>query len=243
MANRVAIAPTMSSSRRPNGNHVRRRFLIHLPRVTEFGSATRVPSRRHESRDRAATLRGAGGPATWVRGVRSRMAVATCTVPAGRGRIPPPCASRKMTLPGGERVATEPLRGVRSAALGLWIATGSRDEPRARAGSRTSSSTCCSRARSGTARRRSPSSSTRWAASSTPRRRARRRSSTRACPTPSGERALDAMTDMVFAPSFDDVDNEREVVSRRSRWSTTTPGPRPRPRGRGRFRGTRSAGR
>jgi predicted Zn-dependent peptidase len=38
------------------------------------------------------------------------------------------------TLPGGERIATEPLRGVRSAALGLWIATGSRDEPRSRAG-------------------------------------------------------------------------------------------------------------
>ncbi|HET6600401.1 MAG TPA: insulinase family protein, partial [Gaiella sp.] len=38
------------------------------------------------------------------------------------------------TLPGGERVATEPLRGVRSVALGLWIATGSRDEPPSRAG-------------------------------------------------------------------------------------------------------------
>ena len=38
------------------------------------------------------------------------------------------------TLPGGERVASEPLRGVRSVALGLWIATGSRDEPRGRAG-------------------------------------------------------------------------------------------------------------
>ena len=38
------------------------------------------------------------------------------------------------TLPGGERVATEPLRGVRSVALGVWIATGSRDEPPSRAG-------------------------------------------------------------------------------------------------------------
>ena len=28
------------------------------------------------------------------------------------------------TLPGGERVATEPLRGVRSVALGLWIGDG-----------------------------------------------------------------------------------------------------------------------
>ena len=38
------------------------------------------------------------------------------------------------TLPGGERVVTDRLRGVRSVALGVWIATGSRDEPSARAG-------------------------------------------------------------------------------------------------------------
>ena len=38
------------------------------------------------------------------------------------------------TLPGGERVVTDRLRGVRSVALGLWIGTGSRDEPRSRAG-------------------------------------------------------------------------------------------------------------
>ena len=37
-------------------------------------------------------------------------------------------------LPGGERVVTDRLRGVRSVALGFWIGTGSRDEPRPRAG-------------------------------------------------------------------------------------------------------------
>ena len=88
------------------------------------------------------------------------------------------------TLPGGERVATEPLRGVRSVALGLWIGNGLAGRAGlARAGSRTSSSTCSSRARRATARRTSPSSSTRWAASSTRPRRARPRSSTPASPT------------------------------------------------------------
>ena len=38
------------------------------------------------------------------------------------------------TLPGGERVITERIDGVRSAAIGLWIGAGSRDEPLAKAG-------------------------------------------------------------------------------------------------------------
>lgn len=38
------------------------------------------------------------------------------------------------TLPGGERVITEHIEGVRSASIGLWIGTGSRDESSARAG-------------------------------------------------------------------------------------------------------------
>lgn len=41
---------------------------------------------------------------------------------------------RTSALPGGERVITERLEGVRSIALGFWIATGSRDEDDARAG-------------------------------------------------------------------------------------------------------------
>ena len=38
------------------------------------------------------------------------------------------------TLPSGLRVVTEPLRSVRSATLGLWVATGSRDETPDQAG-------------------------------------------------------------------------------------------------------------
>jgi predicted Zn-dependent peptidase len=38
------------------------------------------------------------------------------------------------TLAGGERVISEHIDGVRSAALGLWIGAGSRDEPRSKAG-------------------------------------------------------------------------------------------------------------
>ncbi len=53
-------------------------------------------------------------------------------------------------LPGGERIVTEHIDGVRSATLGLWIGAGSRDESVAKAGSRTSSSTCSSRGQNGT---------------------------------------------------------------------------------------------
>jgi predicted Zn-dependent peptidase len=38
------------------------------------------------------------------------------------------------TLDGGMRVVTEPLRSVRSAAIGLWVGTGSRDEDDSHAG-------------------------------------------------------------------------------------------------------------
>jgi predicted Zn-dependent peptidase len=38
------------------------------------------------------------------------------------------------TLDSGARVITEPLPAVRSAAIGLWIGTGSRDEDNAHAG-------------------------------------------------------------------------------------------------------------
>jgi predicted Zn-dependent peptidase len=38
------------------------------------------------------------------------------------------------TLPGGERIVSERLTGVRSVAIGVWIGVGSRDEPPNRAG-------------------------------------------------------------------------------------------------------------
>ena len=42
---------------------------------------------------------------------------------------------RRTTLPGGLRIVTEHVPGVRSVALGVWVAAGSRDEPRSQTGS------------------------------------------------------------------------------------------------------------
>jgi predicted Zn-dependent peptidase len=42
---------------------------------------------------------------------------------------------KKTTLPGGLRIITEYVPGVRSAALGVWVAAGSRDEPASQMGS------------------------------------------------------------------------------------------------------------
>lgn len=42
---------------------------------------------------------------------------------------------RRTTLPGGLRIITEYVPGVRSAALGVWVAAGSRDEPASQMGS------------------------------------------------------------------------------------------------------------
>jgi predicted Zn-dependent peptidase len=50
------------------------------------------------------------------------------TVPAAPGGV-----SRTL-LPGGLRVLTEPVPGVRSVSLGIWVAVGSRDETPAQAG-------------------------------------------------------------------------------------------------------------
>ncbi|MCI2420337.1 insulinase family protein [Saccharopolyspora sp. K220] len=43
-------------------------------------------------------------------------------------------AVRRTVLPGGLRVVTEPVPGVRSASVGIWVAVGSRDEARPQAG-------------------------------------------------------------------------------------------------------------
>jgi predicted Zn-dependent peptidase len=41
---------------------------------------------------------------------------------------------RRTVLPGGARVVTETMPGVRSATVGIWVGTGSRDESRSQAG-------------------------------------------------------------------------------------------------------------
>jgi predicted Zn-dependent peptidase len=116
------------------------------------------------------------------------------------------------TLPGGERVATEPLRGVRSAALGLWIGTGSRDEPPSRAGVSHFIEHLLFK---GSERYTAQEIAEIFDAMGGELNAATSRETTvvyTRVPDDHIEQALDAMTDMVFAPSLTDVDSEREVV-------------------------------
>jgi predicted Zn-dependent peptidase len=116
------------------------------------------------------------------------------------------------TLDGGGRVITEPLPSVRSAAIGLWIGAGSRDEDDAHAGlshflehllfKGTRSYTALEIAEVFDALGGELNAST-----------ARDYTIVYARVLDEHiETALDVMTDMVFAPTFADVDSEREVV-------------------------------
>jgi predicted Zn-dependent peptidase len=116
------------------------------------------------------------------------------------------------TLPGGERIATERIPGVRSVALGLWIGTGSRDEPRSRAGVSHFIEHLLFK---GSSRYGAQDIAELFDAMGGELNAATSRETTvvyTRVPDARLEQALDAMTDMVFAPSFDDVDSEREVV-------------------------------
>jgi predicted Zn-dependent peptidase len=116
------------------------------------------------------------------------------------------------TLPGGERVVTERVAGVRSAALGLWIATGSRDEPRSRAGVSHFIEHLLFK---GSSRYGAQEIAELFDAMGGELNAATSRETTvlyTRVPDRSIEQALDAMGDMVFAPTFEDVDSEREVV-------------------------------
>jgi predicted Zn-dependent peptidase len=116
------------------------------------------------------------------------------------------------TLPGGERVVTDRLRGVRSVALGLWIATGSRDEPPARAGVSHFIEHLLFK---GSSRYSAQHIAELFDTMGGELNAATSRETTVLYTrVPDGHltKALDAMADMVFAPTFDDVDSEREVV-------------------------------
>jgi predicted Zn-dependent peptidase len=116
------------------------------------------------------------------------------------------------TLPGGERIVTDRLRGVRSVALGLWIATGSRDEPPSRAGVSHFIEHLLFK---GSSRYNAQEIAELFDTMGGELNAATSRETTVLYTrVPDGHltEALDAMTDMVFAPTFADVDSEREVV-------------------------------
>jgi predicted Zn-dependent peptidase len=116
------------------------------------------------------------------------------------------------TLPGGERVVTDRLRGVRSVALGLWIGTGSRDEPPSRAGVSHFIEHLLFK---GSSRYSAQHIAELFDAMGGELNAATSRETTVLYTrVPDGHlpSALDAMVDMVFSPTFDDVDSEREVV-------------------------------
>jgi predicted Zn-dependent peptidase len=116
------------------------------------------------------------------------------------------------TLPGGERIVSERIDGVRSVALGLWIGAGSRDEPRARAGVSHFIEHLLFK---GSSRYSAQEIAELFDTMGGELNAATSRETTvvyTRVPDDHLEQALDAMVDMVFEPSFADLDSEREVV-------------------------------
>jgi predicted Zn-dependent peptidase len=119
---------------------------------------------------------------------------------------------RLTTLAGGERVISEHIDGVRSAALGLWIGAGSRDEPPAKAGVSHFIEHLLFK---GTERFDAFRIAELFDAMGGELNAATSRETTivyTRVPDDHVEVALDVMTDMVFEPLFSDIDSEREVV-------------------------------
>jgi predicted Zn-dependent peptidase len=116
------------------------------------------------------------------------------------------------TLAAGERVISERIEGVRSVALGLWIGTGSRDEPSAKAGVSHFIEHLLFK---GSDRYDAVQIAEVFDAMGGELNAATSRETTvlyTRVPDERVEQALDVMADMVFAPTFADVDAEREVV-------------------------------
>jgi len=119
---------------------------------------------------------------------------------------------RLTTLPGGERVISERIDGVRSVALGLWIGAGSRDEPPAKAGVSHFIEHLLFK---GSSRYSARDIAEMFDAMGGELNAATSRETTvvyTRVPDDHTAQALDAMVDMVFEPSFADLDSEREVV-------------------------------
>ncbi len=112
----------------------------------------------------------------------------------------------------GERVISERVPGVRSVALGFWIGAGSRDEPVARAGVSHFIEHLLFK---GSSRYSAQEIAEIFDELGGELNAATSRETTvlyARVPDDRLERALDVMTDMVFRPTFTDVDSEREVV-------------------------------
>ena len=112
----------------------------------------------------------------------------------------------------GERVISERVPGVRSVALGIWIGVGSRDEPDSKAGVSHFIEHMLFK---GSSRYTAQEIAELFDELGGELNAATSRETTvvySRVPDNHVETALDAMADMVFRPSFQDVDSEREVV-------------------------------
>ena len=121
-------------------------------------------------------------------------------------------AHRLTTLPGGERVITEHIEGVRSASIGLWIGAGSRDESVAKAGVSHFIEHLLFK---GTERYDAMKIAELFDAMGGELNAATSRETTvvyTRVPDDHVDVALDVMTDMVFSPALTDIDSERDVV-------------------------------
>ena len=115
-------------------------------------------------------------------------------------------------LDSGERVTSERVPGVRSVALGFWIGAGSRDETDAKAGvSHFIEHLLFKGSHSYTAQRIAEIFDGLGGELNAATSREHTMVYARV-PDAHVQTALDVMTDMVFAPSFSDLDAEREVV-------------------------------
>ncbi len=116
------------------------------------------------------------------------------------------------TLSSGARVTSERVLSVRSISLGLWIGAGSRDEPPSKAGISHFIEHLLFK---GSDRYSAQEIAEIFDAMGGELNAATSRETTvvyTRIPDSHLERALDVMADMVFAPSFHDVDSERDVV-------------------------------
>jgi len=112
----------------------------------------------------------------------------------------------------GERVISERVPGVRSVALGFWVGAGSRDEPDARAGVSHFIEHLLFK---GSSRYSAQEIAELFDELGGELNAATSRETTvvyARVPDERLETALDVMADMVYRPSFDELDSEREVV-------------------------------